>query len=137
MTIHQYIKTVNKGTANFVFVYHDLHVPMNNNKTRNNTLDGAVRGAQARLIGKLISVKAIKHLNKYPGREFVFVVSQGDSILRFSCRVFLVGQRLYQLNVVMMDNAFDERMANKFLDSFKLVKMESDLPPRPTKRQSK
>jgi hypothetical protein len=137
LTIHQYRKTVNKGTVNFVFVYHDLHVPMDNYKTINNTLDGAVRGAQARLLGKLLSVKNVTHANKYPGREFVFVVSQGSDILKFSCRAFLVGQRLYQLNVVMLDTTFDEKLVNKYFESFKLVKMESDLPPRPTRIPSK
>lgn len=137
LTIHQYRKTVNNGTASFLFVFHDLHVPMNNARVRNKTLEGAVRGAQFRLLGKMLSVKEIKYLNRYPGREYVFVASQGDNILKFSCRAFLVGQRLYQLNVVMLDSAFDQKLVNKFFDSFKLVRMESDLPPRPTKITSR
>lgn len=137
MTIHQYRETINNGTVNFVFVYHDLHVPMKDMKVRNNTLDGAVLGARVRLLGKLLSVKRIKHLNRYHGREFVFVANQGDNILKFSCRAILVGQRLYQLNIVMMEDAFDQKLVNKYFDSFKLVKLESDLPPRPTKMTSK
>ncbi len=45
--VHRYKVTVNKGTANFVFVYNDLDPEMKDGRTINKTLDSAVQGAIA------------------------------------------------------------------------------------------
>ncbi len=82
------------------------------------------------MLGSLKSVKSIRH-GRYPGREFVYVANLNGTVLKFSTRLVLVGQRLYQQNLVMLDEAYDERLVRKFFDSFKLVKRETDLPPKP------
>lgn len=135
LTVHQYKKTINNSTANFVFAYHDIHVPVSDKKAIKETLDGAVKGATFRVFGKLISHKAIQ-IRGYPGREYEFIADQGGTILKFSARVYLVKQRLYQLNLVMTDDEFDEAMVQKFFKSFDLVKVDADLPPKPTKIRS-
>ncbi len=135
--VHQYRAIVNDGTASFVFAYNDLQTKMDNPNTIRKTLEGAVRGANARVLGSLKSVEEIRH-GRHVGREFVYIADLDGTLYKFSTRIVLVGQRLFQLNLVMPDEAFDERMARKFFDSFKLTKRkaQTDLPPQPRKKKS-
>ncbi|HEY9873868.1 MAG TPA: hypothetical protein V6D12_10555, partial [Candidatus Obscuribacterales bacterium] len=62
--------------------------------------------------GKLLSKRSIA-LGEHPGREVEYTTKDG---ITGKARIFLVGQRLYQLHVVTAQAAD----ANKFFDSFKV-----------------
>jgi hypothetical protein len=62
--------------------------------------------------GKLLSKRSIA-LGEYPGREVEYTTKDG---ITGKARIFLVGQRLYQLHVVTPEVAD----ANKFFDSFEV-----------------
>src|SRR5262249_27644041 len=81
-------------------------------------LDSSRDGAVTNLRGKLAGEKDIK-LGKYFGREGQIEVSGGKRLFR--ARVFLVEQRLYQVVIFGTKKAGTSKLADRFLDSFKLV----------------
>jgi hypothetical protein len=109
----------------FIVSYHDMVDPVTDTPHQNKILNGAMRGSIARVLGTMIESKKIK-LQQYPGRQFDYNCKQYENNLRLSSRIFLVGQRLYQLNVVSHEDDFDERAAKKFFQSFKLVAADLD-----------
>ncbi|MEW6207271.1 MAG: hypothetical protein AB1631_02825 [Acidobacteriota bacterium] len=88
------------------------------------SLDSGREQAIASEKGRLLSEKNIS-LNGYTGREMVVELSEG--ILK--TRMYVTRQRLYQIIVVMPKPRastgekirFEESIADKFLDSFKLT----------------
>ena len=80
--------------------------------------DSSRDGAVANLEGKLATEKDIK-LGDYSGREIRIEVAGG--IRLFRARVFLVGQRLYQVVVFGTKESASSKDADKFLDSFRLT----------------
>lgn len=80
--------------------------------------DSSRDGAVANLEGKLASEKDIK-LGKHPGREIRIDVAKGKQLFR--ARVYLVGQRLYQVIVLGTPETATSKEADQFLDSFKLA----------------
>ena len=125
--VHQHKVTVNRGTANFVFVYNDIPAKMDSPVVIQRTLDSAVQGANARVLGKINASKSVRH-GKYPGREFDYTAELAGTKYRFSTKIVLVGQRLYQLNLIMIDSKYDQRMVRKFFDSFKLMQRAMNPP---------
>lgn len=77
--------------------------------------DGALKNARAEL-------KAEKDIQagKHPGREIVAGLNQPQGAL-LRLRLFLVGQRLYQVMVVGQAEFVEDRTGTAFLDSFALV----------------
>jgi hypothetical protein len=80
--------------------------------------DSSRDGAVANMEGKLAKEKDIK-LGDHPGREVLIDVAGGKRLFR--ARVYLVGQRLYQVVVFGTKEAATSKDADKFLDSFKLM----------------
>ena len=80
-------------------------------------LDSSRDGCVANLDGKLVSEKKIK-LGEHPGRD-IQVEVDGKHIFR--ARVYLVGQRLYQVVVFGPKELATSKDAEKFLKSFELV----------------
>lgn len=85
-----------------------------------NDLDGFFQGARDEFIkevgGKLGSERHLT-LDGHPGREIRIIVFRGEVRLR----LFLVGERLYQLSVVNAnEKPIEEEAFNKFFASFKL-----------------
>ena len=120
ITVHQYKTTINKGTANFVFVYNDINYKLDTERKINNYLNSGMQGSKARVLGTMVSTKNIMH-GKHPGREFTYDAELGGIKYRFSAKIILVEKRLYQLNLIMVKDQHDPRMVQKFFDSFKLV----------------
>ena len=83
-----------------------------------NNVDGLFDGVRDQFIkeagGKLASESSLS-LDGHPGREIKLIMFRGELRLR----LFLVGDRLYQLSVINSDNS-DEESLNKFFASFKL-----------------
>ena len=130
-TINMYLGTTADKKKSFVFAFHDISEKIRDKKHEKKILDGAVVGAKGPYLGDLISDKEIiKDRNR--GRDFTIIVNQNGSLIKIKQRVLLVGQRLYQLNVVCAQADFDDAEAIKFLDSLVL-----DKTPKKPKNESK
>jgi hypothetical protein len=82
-------------------------------------LDDSREGALDNLGGKLVSEKEIK-LGKHAGREILIEVAKQDRLFRV--RVYLVENRLYQTVVFGPPKFVKSKEAERYLDSFKLLK---------------
>jgi hypothetical protein len=81
-------------------------------------LDFAIEGAIANLKGTVTRKTAIT-LGKYAGRELM--VDQVTMNQEHTIRVYLVGNRMYQLSVVIPKRDEFKRRRVRFLDGFKLL----------------
>ena len=79
--------------------------------------DAVQRGTQ----GKLLRSKEITLDKVHPGREYEIQASHGGGGL-FRSRAYLVKDRLYQVIVVGQKDFATSKEADRFLESFKLVK---------------
>ncbi len=128
--VRLHLATVSEGLATFIFGYHDLHEKPSDQQAAN-ALDGAVRGAVGNVMGQLLDTPKRITYNKYPGRQFGYQFIQNEQRFTVLSRVYLINKRQYQLNVVMDVDVYDESLASKFLNSFKYLEPENDIPPRP------
>lgn len=128
--VRLYQSLIKEKNEMYIFGYHDLHFTPTDKKRIEETLDGAVRGSFANVSGKLTAHAKIRY-GKYPGRAYVYHYAFKEKIYKVSARVFLVDDRQFQMSTIMPLDSFDENMAKKFLESFRIVKPDSDLPPRP------
>jgi hypothetical protein len=115
------------GVAFFAATYADMPVPIpTDDAERVNAAfdagrDRMVEGAR----GRIISEQPIK-LEGYAGRDLLYVRGDGGLVHN---RSFIVGNRLYQLNVISddyrkssaEDKKFFKEIINRFFDSFKLT----------------
>lgn len=138
--VRLYMSTVAKGNVSYMFAYHDLHSAPKDAKTMNESLDGAVNGSVANVLGQLIDPKSLDGMKRnpepiskenHPGRLFIYRFVQNKKEFIVTGQVFIIGKRMYQLNCVMAADLFDQILVAKFLTSFKIVLPESDMPPRP------
>ena len=130
--VRVHMTTVNEGLTTYIFGYHDLHEQPANQKIVDDTLNGAIKGSVANVLGQLLAdPMKIKYTDNNMGREFVYACTQNEKKFIVTSRVFLVNRRQYQLTCLMEESVFDQDVANGFLDSFTIIKSESDLPPRP------
>ena len=104
----------------YMFGYHD-QTPATNMVEIKNILDGGVKGAITRTFGALEKVEEIK-VDGLLGRQFQYTCIQGENKLKVASRLILEGGRLYQLNYISPQDAFNAADAKKFLESFESVK---------------
>jgi len=129
--VRLHLATVNQGKTSFIFGYHDIHETPKDRKTLEKALDGAVRGSVVNVNGQLTSKPTKIRFLTHMGRQFAYLYAQGDKRYVVVARVFIVGRRQYQISCIMLESIFDENLASKFLNSFKLVEPENDEPPVP------
>jgi hypothetical protein len=88
--------------------------------TPDSMLDGA-RGGQVEAVkGTLMNEEEIT-LGAYLGRDLEIQIENSDGTSSLRSRIFLVGDRLYQVMVVGPKGQSTSPDTTKFLDSFKLV----------------
>lgn len=145
--VRLHIGVVDQGRISYMFSYHDLPTRPKDAKTIKSTLEGAMMGSLMNVGGRmLIEPQEIRYGdNGWYGRQFVYgffqkikekVVDQWvDKEREFVVysRVYLVKRRQYQLSVVMRADVYEQNQKNteRFLNSFRIVRPESDLPPLP------
>ena len=96
-----------------------------------NTLEGVVRGSLTNVQGKLLNKTEIR-LKGVKGRQFAYqFADKNDKQYLALSRAFVKDARIYQLSAVMGKDEFNESLAAEFLNSFRIVKAKSDLPPTP------
>jgi len=124
ITNHMYVSVIN-AKQSVVVSWHDLHDEPVGNKQIKETLDGAVKGNVARVLGQLDDkIKGIK-VQGHTGREFDYsfsmkVSDKEEKILKATSRIILVGARQYQITMVATEGSEDKTVAMKVFDSFKL-----------------
>ena len=129
--VHLHQSVVDQGSTAYLFVYNDLHETPIDQPTIDKILDGAVKGSVINVGGQLLSKpEKFKFKNSF-GRQFSCRYTQGEKQFIVTARVFLIGKRQYQFTFIMLESRFDEHLAAKYLNSFKLVEPENDQPPVP------
>ncbi len=137
--VRLHLATAADGNITYVFSYHDLHAKPIDEKTANDALFWSVRGSYANVFGQLVNPQDLgweenpQQIKQegIVGRQFVCRFVQNEIPFILTGRVFLVEERLYQLNCIMAEEIYDAKLAAKFFGSFKLLAPEIDLPPRP------
>ncbi len=99
-------------------IYADYPPAVLQKASKSAMLDGARDGAVRNVNGTLVNEREIAYL-KHPGRELRIDIGNRLWLLG---RIFLVGNRLYQVTVIGPKDQFPEEEAKKFLQSFALVK---------------
>ena len=83
-------------------------------------LDGARDGAVRNINGSLQSSNAVTLNGKYPGREFSAAITKPKQG-QVRAKVFLVGKRMYMIQVIGTDSFCTSSQATEFLNSFVLT----------------
>ena len=137
--VRLHLCTVDEDSKTFGFGYHDLHEIPQGSVSIKKTLDGAVQGMIANVWGQLMDAADIGmarnpltiRYGTHMGREFVYRFARNEKPFVVTARVFIVDGRQYQLYTIMDEENYSKNLAARFLDSFRLVVPEFDLPPRP------
>ena len=114
------------SSAEYSVMYADYPIPTDNPTVAKNILDFGAEGAVASLQSERLEKKEIT-LDGNPGRYLKEKLKSGE-ILRV--KMILVGQRLYQVAITTPNETgvaeesirLYQKTADKFLDSFKLIK---------------
>jgi TonB family protein len=113
-----------KAYAEYGVIYADYPIPVGDPRVAKQVLDNGAKGGAAEVNAELLSMTEIS-IDGHPGRLLRERLPSG-SILK--AKMYLVGQRLYQIAVTMPKAETDadsgnahEKLADKFLDSFKIV----------------
>lgn len=124
------------GKATLTFEYHDEHDAARNRRQIDAVLDGAITGAIALVNGDLVTQNEVFEKN-FKGRDFIYKCELDDAKLQkthkltIRSRVILVKERLYSMNYIAEDEAYDDKVAERFFKSFELIKTRGDAPPKP------
>ena len=140
--IRIYVSSVLEGDVTFIFSYHDLHAAPANRQAINEALQGLVRGSVFNVLGNLLPAEEVGmtqnplpiSLGDNRGLQYVYRFARKKEPFIVTSRVFAVGQRVYQLNCIMIESNYDAFIPAKFLKSIELYDPDSDLPPRPRAR---
>jgi hypothetical protein len=113
-----------KAFSEYGVIYADYPIPVNDPNVAKQVLDSGAKGAVSEVKSELLNMTNIS-LDGHPGRALREKLPNGDVL---KVKMYLVGQRLYQIAVTMpgADTTPDmgqsyEKFADKFLDSFKLI----------------
>src|SRR5262249_3510282 len=97
-------------------------------------LEGYEKGFVKGVKGKSTSSKAIKLQKKYPGREFAFDIPDLEG--KGKGRVYIVGDRLYQVTALGTEDFMSSDDIDVFFNSFKLTGSGGSQP-EPKKKKDK
>ena len=120
-TIDTHLFIVTHGDFTYLMVYNDFPRRLISSSDSRVMLDGARDGAVESLSGRLLSEHSIS-INGYPGRELRIKVSDGPYTSIAQVRIYLVGNRLYQIYAIAPETRASSPDMTKFLDSFKLLR---------------
>ena len=117
-----------KAVAESSVMYADYPMPVDDPAVAKSVLDAGARGAAASINAEMLELKEIS-LDGHPGRYMKERLTSKE-IMR--AKMYLVGQRLYQLAITTpAEEGMSEKMkkhyealADKFLNSFKVAKKE-------------
>ncbi len=106
----------------FSIAYVDFSYEVLQKKTEEQILNDARDGAILNVQGTLLSESEVS-IKQHPGREIMIRSIDGESIIK--ARVFLAGNRQYQLMVITSNDKVESFTVRRFLDSFNILKSTS------------
>jgi hypothetical protein len=106
------------GSIAYIVAYNDYPQALIDRSNPATILDGAMEGAAGGSKSNITS-KTDVLLGGHPGREFTAKLAGGFD---YASRVFLVKERLYQVNVVCEPGKVSADDKRKFFESFKLAR---------------
>lgn len=133
-----------EGDVTFIFSYLDLHAQPANRQATNKALQEVVRGNVFNVLGNLLPAEEVGMTQKplsisldgSSGLQYVYRFARNKEPFTVTSRVFSVGQRIYQLNCIMIEKNYDLFVPANFLKTIKLDAPDNDLSPRPRKQAS-
>lgn len=111
------IVALEDGDTAYTVLYSDYPEEIVKASKPEDMLAGGVQGQVASLGGEVVESKDIT-LDDYPGKHLVVETEKEGTKVNFNSKIFLVGNRLYQIQAINVDN----ENLDKFFDSFELVK---------------
>jgi hypothetical protein len=114
--------TTKDQTQVYVFNYHDLHQTPADTAIEE-TLKEAMLQSLSSVRARLIAEQPIRY-RTIPGKAFEYRFARGNEFYKGFARIFLAGNRHYQITVFMKEDRFDQQAADKFLNSFRLFETE-------------
>jgi hypothetical protein len=108
------------GSRAIVIAFADMPIPAGESDDKIQTrLDGAKNGAIKNINGTEKTSSKITLAGKHPGRAFTAELPGGKGFVK--ARVFLAGQRLYQVMVLGPSSFTDSDDVKKVFDSFEIT----------------
>ncbi len=123
---HRYVVYPNKESS-FEFSWMDLHEAPTTMKQLNESLEGAVKGSVVNVLGQLVQMEKIP--GGVNGREYEFTFSvanpkdKKDYVFSGRSRVFIKGNRRYQLDAIAIQGKEDAEATKQLFDSL-IIKSE-------------
>lgn len=117
-TIEAEVFLVDHGDVGYLISYADYPQALVDESPTDVILDGASLGAVSDSGGKLLTVTKIS-LGDHAGRELEISSPGGEAMIRL--RLFLVGNRLYQISVLARVDVDVTEETARFFDSFQLL----------------
>ncbi len=102
----------------FTMSYHDLHQQPTTRKKIDKTLDGAVRGTVAQVVGNISGAVENVKVRTYPGRKFSYEFQLGDQALKSDAEVYLIGKRQYMLSTIFKSTNYQPELSKKYFETF-------------------
>jgi hypothetical protein len=121
ITVHLF--NVPLGSFAYVVAYSDYPADLVANMGAEKLLDGARDGAVSNTRGKLLDESPVE-IDGFPGRFLKVLSPDGTGLAQ--ARMFLVGNRLYQIFVASPKSDQDSEDIQKYLDSFTLKNQPSE-----------
>ena len=124
--VKTWLCTADNGQIVFTMSYHDLHQQPETLNQINKTLDGAVKGTVAQVVGNTVDdVEEVK-VRTYPGRKFTYEFTVGQQALKSDAEVYLIGKRQYMLCTIFKPTNYDPKLSQKFFETFNPFDPEDD-----------
>lgn len=115
LELHLFV--LDKDESRYIVVYNDFPMDLQKAGAVDTVLDSSSKGVVKGFGGKLISEKKIT-LQGNPGRELKIASASGKRLLR--CRNYVVGSRLYYVEISVPNSEYDSKDTLAFLDSFRV-----------------
>lgn len=116
--LHMYM--VDKSDIAYIVSYNDYPEAIVKNSTTNDLLVGACNGAIANTNGKNSVIEDIT-LGEHPGKYLKYDGEKDGEQYKTHQKIYLVGNRLYQVTVATHNEKEHMDDINKFVNSFKLI----------------
>ena len=117
LTIHQFVAT--QDDVAYIIIYVDYPAGMIKPGMEERVLNAARDGATGNSKGRLLKERHIKLQGKYPGRELLVLTADGKTAVKD--RIYLVGNRMYQVMVSGTQEKLATPEIKAYLDSFQLT----------------
>ena len=117
INVKTYLCTADAGQIVFTMSYHDLHQRPTSPQDIKKTLEGAVRGTIALVVGVINNDQKTK-IRTYPGRKFTYSFALNGQPLKSDAEVYLIGNRQYMLSVIFKEAKYDPALSAKYFATF-------------------